>query len=85
MDIVRFQDIGRRGIADEEQLPWATAEGRVVLTHDPDYLALASGGVPHAGIAFCQATKYHGCPSALMAAVAPMADSEGLSNEVKFI
>ena len=37
LDVVRFQDVGRRGLADEDQLPWATSAGRVVVTHDPDF------------------------------------------------
>lgn len=57
LDIVTFQEAGRRGLTDATQLAWALAEGRVVVTFDDDYLALAAGG-EHAGIAFCHERKY---------------------------
>ncbi len=43
---------------DPDQLAFATVEGRVIVTFDQDYLALDAGGVQHAGIAWCPASKY---------------------------
>ena len=43
---------------DDEQLEFAQSDGRVLVTFDDDFLALASSGIEHAGIAFCSATKY---------------------------
>lgn len=34
LDIVRIQDVGLSGAADEAVLEWAAQEGRVLLTHD---------------------------------------------------
>ena len=87
LDVVRFQDIGRRGLADEDQLPWATSAGRVIVTHDPDFLALAAQGIDHAGIAFCQANKYQRQPGQLITAVMRMAelDASQMSNEIRFL
>lgn len=34
LDIVRVQDVGLSAAADAEILAWASAEGRIVLTHD---------------------------------------------------
>ncbi len=45
--------VGLRGAADEEHIAFALREGRVVITHDADFLRLAAQGVPHAGIVFC--------------------------------
>jgi hypothetical protein len=41
------------GTSDDEQLARATADGRVLVTHDDDFLALHASGMQHAGIAFC--------------------------------
>jgi hypothetical protein len=58
VDLVTAQEAGRCGLADLEQLQWASAEGRVLVTFDADFLALVAGGHSHAGIAFCPASKY---------------------------
>jgi predicted nuclease of predicted toxin-antitoxin system len=38
---------------DEEQLAFASREGRVLITHDRDLVRLHALGTPHAGIAYC--------------------------------
>lgn len=57
VDVLTAQQAGRCGLQDADQLQFATAEERVVMTFDPDYLALHAG-VQHAGITWCRATKY---------------------------
>jgi hypothetical protein len=56
--VLTAHDAGRCGFPDLDQLAFALAEGRVVVSFDPDYLALNASGVAHAGIAWCPATKY---------------------------
>jgi hypothetical protein len=58
-DIVSFAEAGRLGIADELQLVWAKSAGRVILTHDRDYVRLGDSGEPHAGVGYCMQRKYH--------------------------
>jgi hypothetical protein len=58
IDVLTAHEAGRCGLPDPDQLAFATAEERVMVTHDPDYLALHNGGAAHAGIAWCHATKY---------------------------
>jgi hypothetical protein len=58
IDVLTAQEAGRCGVPDPDQLAFATAEGRVMATFDTDFLALHNGGVQHAGIAWCPATKY---------------------------
>jgi predicted nuclease of predicted toxin-antitoxin system len=38
---------------DAAQLAYGLAHGRVIVTQDDDFLALAASGVPHAGLAYC--------------------------------
>ena len=49
------------GASDEQQLAFATSEGRVLITHDDDFLRLHHIGVDHAGIGYCHQTKYSVC------------------------
>jgi predicted nuclease of predicted toxin-antitoxin system len=41
------------GATDEQQLAFAAGQGRVLVTHDADFLRLHAGGHPHAGVVFC--------------------------------
>lgn len=58
VDVLTAQEASRCGLSDAEQLAFAAAEQRVMVTFDPDFLALHKSGVPHAGIAWCQEKKH---------------------------
>ena len=58
IDVLTAYDAGRCSLPDPDQLAFAAAEGRVLVTFDPDFLALHQAGTPHAGVAWCPATKY---------------------------
>ena len=53
IDVTTARDVGLAGASDEEQLDFAAAEGRVLVTHDADFLRLHAAGRRHAGIVFC--------------------------------
>jgi len=57
VDVLTAQEAGRCGLLDPEQLAFATAEERVLVSFDPDFLALHQSGVSHAGIAWCPEQK----------------------------
>ncbi len=58
VNVATAQEAGRCGLTDQEQLAFATAEERVLVTFDTDYLALHQGGAKHAGVAWCQEQKH---------------------------
>lgn len=58
IDVLTTQEAGRCGLRDTDQLAFASAEGRVLVSFDSDFPALHQAGVPHEGIAWCPATKY---------------------------
>src|SRR3954469_10555314 len=58
IDVATAQDAGLCGANDPDQLAFATADGRVLLTFDSDFVTLHQSGVSHAGIVWCPATKY---------------------------
>jgi hypothetical protein len=59
VEVLTAQEAGRCGLPDREQLEFATAQQRVMVTFDPDYLALHQSGIQHSGIAWCPAQKYN--------------------------
>ena len=52
IDATSVHDLGRLGDDDRSHLERATALGRMLGTHDQDFLRLAAEGTHHAGIAF---------------------------------
>jgi hypothetical protein len=57
VDVVRCQDVGLADADDSAHLEYATREGRILITHDQDFLRLhkewQTRNQPHAGIMFC--------------------------------
>jgi predicted nuclease of predicted toxin-antitoxin system len=58
VDVLTAQEADRCGLPDLRQIEFAKSDQRITVTFDDDFLALAAGDIPHAGIAFCRATKY---------------------------
>jgi len=52
VDVTTTLEAGLTAASGEDQLDFATAEGRVLVTRDRHFLVLDSQGVAHAGIAF---------------------------------
>ena len=55
VDVTISPDVGLLSASDLDQLDYIAREGRVIITQDPDFLRLHSGGNSHPGIAFYQA------------------------------
>ena len=53
VDVSIALDAGLISVQDDEQLAHAFQSGRVMVTHDDDYLRLHAAGALHAGIAYC--------------------------------
>lgn len=53
IDVTTTQDSGLRMSSDEVQFNFAIANGRIMVTHDADFLRLAHEFPDHAGIAYC--------------------------------
>lgn len=52
IDVTTSIEMGLRTASDEEQLEFIRSEGRVLVTHDTDFLRIASQTADHPGIAF---------------------------------
>ena len=84
--MVTAQEVGRGGVPDPDQLAHTTAEGRVMVTFDTDYLALHRSGVQQAGIAWCPATKYGVGPLVQMLVLLHgVMDQDAMRNHVEYL
>ena len=54
IDVTTTPEIGLRQADDLMHLTFARREGRILVTHDADFLRHHSRDVEHAGIAYCQ-------------------------------
>jgi predicted nuclease of predicted toxin-antitoxin system len=54
IDVTTTQEAGLRTAKDSQQWAFVKTERRVIVTHDPDFLRLASRDSDHAGVAYCQ-------------------------------
>ena len=86
VDLLTAQEAGRCGIDDSDQLALATLQERVMVTFDPDYVALHRTGVQHAGIAWCTERKYNinGLIQALLLLHGVM-DRESMRNHLEYL
>ena len=86
IDVLTAWDAGRCGYSDAEQLEFAASEERVLVTFDPDYLALHNSGVSHAGIVWCPATKYViGKLLQLLVLLHGVSDRQSVKNRVEYL
>ena len=53
IDATATPEVGLLGASDEEQVAFALLQGRVIFTHDADFLRLHRRGAEHAGIVYC--------------------------------
>jgi predicted nuclease of predicted toxin-antitoxin system len=54
IDVTTTREMGLLGQSDEVQLAFACEQGQVIVTHDTDFLRLASQSEDHWGVAFCK-------------------------------
>ncbi len=85
IDIVMPGEVDRRGTSDHEQLAFATADGRVIVTKDHDFLRLHAAGVSHMGIAFVQADMPVGRIIRGLVLIYQLLDAEEMRGHVEFL
>jgi uncharacterized protein with PIN domain len=57
-DVTTSADANLLEAEDELHIEHALREGRLIITHDRDYLVLDASGTSHAGIGYCHQHKY---------------------------
>lgn len=86
IDVVTVLDLGLLGESDLNHLLYATAEGRILCTHDADYLEIASTGIAHAGIIFGQQHKHGvGAWVQFLELVYAVYDSDNMVNRIEYV
>lgn len=69
IDVTTTHAAGLQDADDSVQLAYATANGRVIVTHDAGFLRRGAAGGDHAGIGDAPQTNYRRDPGGLIRAV----------------
>ena len=85
INVLTVQSAARTGLPDPDQLAYAYATGRVIVTMDSDFLVLASNGVPHAGIAYAQPTRSIGELIRALLLLSEILTPSEIMNHVEFL
>ena len=86
VDVLTAQEANHCGLSDHDQLAFATAQQRVMVSFDSDYLALHQSAMQHAGIAWCPATKYRiGQLVQMLVLLHRIADRDSMRNHVEHL
>lgn len=78
-------EVGMRGRSDADQLAFATAAARVIVTRDQNDLRLHATGAGHAGIVFIQAATGTGAIIRGLTLIFQVLDAEDMLQHVEFI
>jgi predicted nuclease of predicted toxin-antitoxin system len=86
IDVTTTPEVKLLGVSDEEQVAFALPQGRVIFTHDADFLRLHRQGVEHAGIVYChQGRKSIGEMVKSLVRISELQTSESMYKHVEFI
>jgi predicted nuclease of predicted toxin-antitoxin system len=85
-DVTMPGDAGLLEATDADHLAFALSNGRVLFTHDADFLRLHARGTPHAGIVYCHPlSRSIGEIVRGLLMIAACMDTEDFRNHVEFL
>ncbi len=85
IDVLTVTEAGWAGATDTAHLARAQRDGRVVLTHDADFLRLHAAGVGHAGIVFASRELPIGDVIRGLMLIVQVLDAEDMIGHVEFL
>ena len=85
VDVLRVQEVGRSGLPDFDQLTFALAQRRVLITMDSDFLLLARRSLTHAGIASASPSRSIGAVISSVMLIYDVLKADDMMNQVEFL
>jgi hypothetical protein len=88
VDVTTTHEVGLQDADDPDHLAYASANGRVMITHDAGFLRRHAVGEDHAGIGYCPQTKYRRNPSGLTRATHDLfirKSAEEMTGQVEYL
>lgn len=85
IDVLTLVEADMLGVSDEEHMAFARNQGRVIVTHDDDFLRLAAEGVDHAGIVYAPQGRTVGAMVQGLTLIAQVLTAEEMHGHIEFI
>lgn len=85
IDAVSLPEANLLGSSDINLLNYAHADGRIIVTHDSDFLRLHAAGHPHAGLVFAPQNHPVGDLIRRLILIAQVLSAEEMIGHVEFI
>jgi uncharacterized protein with PIN domain len=85
VDVLSVPDANMMGASDEEHLAFALEQGRIIVTHDDDFLRLATSGRAHAGIVYGSQQLSVGKMIRALVLIYDVLTLEDMKNKVEFL
>ncbi len=84
-DVLTTQEAKTLGATDEEHLPIAANEGRVMFTQDDDFLKLHAAGWEHAGIVYARQQTSVGHIIRSLLLICEVLSAEEMANRIEYL
>jgi hypothetical protein len=86
IDVTTTLDAGLSGADDVDHIAFERAQGRVIFTHDDDFLSHHARGVEHNGIAYChQHVRSIGQILSHLLLVHQVLEPEDMKNRIEYV
>jgi predicted nuclease of predicted toxin-antitoxin system len=86
VDVSTSSDADLVSASDERQLEFAIREGRVLFTHDADFLDVSFAGADHCGIVYCaKDTRSIGQIIRFLALICDTMEAQEMAGRVEFV
>jgi uncharacterized protein with PIN domain len=85
IDVLTLAEAGKLGADDEEHFAFAHEQGRVVVTHDDDFLRLAAARTDHSGVAYGSQSRAIGQMVRRLTLIAQAMTAEEMRGHVEYI
>ncbi len=85
IDVLTIVEAGKLGAKDEEHYAFAHQEGRVIVTHDNDFLRLAARHPNHSGLVYSPKGKTIGEMIRKLTLIAQIITAEEMTGKIEFI
>lgn len=85
VDVLTLVEADMLGASDEEHMTFARSQGRVIVTHDDDFLRLAAEGIDHAGIVYAPQGRTIGAMVQGLTLIAQVLTADEMRGHIEFI
>lgn len=85
MDVTTAWGAGLLGADDLQQVEFALAHNRVLVTHDDDFTRIHAAGTRHAGICYCHKDKHPIGDLVRLLLIIACFDSEEMQNRLEYL